>query len=202
MSSLNQLTSSLADITTGTKTAQAGFTDLGKAVIRSLEEMLIKMIIVLPIARSLQAALGGGVNLGGASAGNGAPGTVPGFHGGGTTNEPSFTRYVHPAYFDHAPRFHSGIGPDEMPAIIRRDEGVFTAGQMRAMGAAAGGGNHVQVNVINNAAGTSVKTNKRKSGGASITDIIVSTVGHEMATGGFDGPMRARFGHVPQPRDR
>jgi hypothetical protein len=42
------------------------------------------------------------------------------------------------------PRYHSGIGPGEKKAIIRDDEGVFTQGQMRALGLKAnsgGGGN-------------------------------------------------------------
>jgi hypothetical protein len=119
------------------------------------------------------------------------------------TNEPTFARYVHPAYFDQAPRFHEGIGPGEMPAIIRRDEGIFTPGQMRAMGAmGAAGGNHVQVNVINNADGINVRTTKRKSGGTDFHQIIISAVGNELADGGFDGPMRARYGQQQQPRDR
>jgi hypothetical protein len=36
--------------------------------------------------------------------------------------------------FDRAPRLHSGIGPDEMPAIIRKDESVLTPAQMKAVG--------------------------------------------------------------------
>lgn len=43
-------------------------------------------------------------------------------------------RYVHPAHFNDAPRFHSGIGPGERAAIIRTDESVLTPGQMKAMG--------------------------------------------------------------------
>lgn len=43
------------------------------------------------------------------------------------------TRLVHPAYFDDAPRFHSGIGPGERAAIIRKDESVLTPGQMKAL---------------------------------------------------------------------
>jgi hypothetical protein len=58
-SSLNSLTTSLADITTGSKTAGAPFQNLGQTVVRSLEEMLIKMMIVAPLAKALQGALGG-----------------------------------------------------------------------------------------------------------------------------------------------
>ncbi len=49
-----------------------------------------------------------------------------GFHNGGMPDEPTFYRLI--------PRFHSGIGPDEVLSIIRKDEGVFTPGQMKALG--------------------------------------------------------------------
>jgi len=38
------------------------------------------------------------------------------------------------AFLNNAPRYHDGIGPNEEAAIIRKDEGVFTPGQMKAMG--------------------------------------------------------------------
>lgn len=50
------------------------------------------------------------------------------------------TRYVHPAYFDNAPRFHQGIGPGERPAIIRNDESILTPGQMRQLAPRGAGG--------------------------------------------------------------
>jgi len=53
-----------------------------------------------------------------------------GFHSGGVgQSEASFTRPV----MATLPRFHGGIGPDEVPAVIQRTEGVFTKGQMAAM---------------------------------------------------------------------
>lgn len=60
------------------------------------------------------------------------------FHRGGTgENEASFKRVVSPRVFRDAPRFHAGIGPDETPAIIRKDESVLTPGQMRALAPAS-----------------------------------------------------------------
>jgi lambda family phage tail tape measure protein len=58
--SFNNITTGLADIFDGTKSAAQGFSDLGKTVLRSLEEMLVKMYIVLPIFNSLKGILGGG----------------------------------------------------------------------------------------------------------------------------------------------
>lgn len=79
----------------------------------------------------------------GAYTGSAAP-----FHAGGIVGlEGGARRYVHPAYFEHAPRLHSGgLAGGEVPAILKRGEGVFTPEQMRAMG---GGAGNVTVNVIN-----------------------------------------------------
>jgi len=68
------------------------------------------------------------------------------FHTGGIAGlEDGARRYVHPAYFERAPRLHSGgLAGDEVPAILKRGEGVFTREQMRAMGGA-----NVTVKVIN-----------------------------------------------------
>ena len=77
-----------------------------------------------------------GSNVGGADA-SGLLIYGPGMHSGGIVGRDStFHRYVHPAYFDDAPRFHSGgmIGADEVPIIAKKGEGVFTQSQMAAMG--------------------------------------------------------------------
>lgn len=76
--------------------------------------------------------------------------SFPVFHSGGIVGAEvgGTPRYVHPAYFDNAPRFHTGgIAGDEVPIIARRGEGVFTAGQMAAMGS---GGQSTVVNITNN----------------------------------------------------
>jgi hypothetical protein len=55
----SNLTSSLADVFDGTKTASQGFTDFAKVAIRAIEETIIKLLIVGPLMRSLQSGLGG-----------------------------------------------------------------------------------------------------------------------------------------------
>lgn len=80
--------------------------------------------------------------------------TVPiiGHTGGMGYELGSSGRYVHPAYFDDAPRFHQGKlpwGPDEMPAIIRPNEAVLTPGQLRAV-AGAGASPSISLVVNNN----------------------------------------------------
>lgn len=58
-----------------------------------------------------------------------------GWHGGGVTgsDSPAFMRSLPASTWRNAPRFHTGIGPDEVPAVLQRKEGVFTEGQMKAM---------------------------------------------------------------------
>lgn len=62
-----------------------------------------------------------------------------GAHSGAAAGEATFYRMDHPALYAGAPRYHTGRDPfgllaGEERAIIKRDEGVFTPAQMRAMG--------------------------------------------------------------------
>ena len=63
-----------------------------------------------------------------------------GYHSGGIVgSEPTFTRDVPASVFNNAPRFHTGgIVGGEVPTILLPGEGVFTAGQMKALGGALG----------------------------------------------------------------
>ncbi|MBB4373320.1 hypothetical protein GGD63_006142 [Bradyrhizobium sp. cir1] len=54
----SSLTSGLADILDGTKSVSAGFADMSRAVVRALEEAMIKMLIVQPLMRSMSGAFG------------------------------------------------------------------------------------------------------------------------------------------------
>ena len=46
----------------------------------------------------------------------------------------SLMRSVPGSMLASAPRFHTGIGPHERAAVLEKSEGVFTAGQMDAIG--------------------------------------------------------------------
>lgn len=70
---LNNMTTALADVSMNTKETGEAFRNLGLTVVRSLNEMIIKMMIVQPIAQTLQATLKGGVG--------GAGGGIGGFLG-------------------------------------------------------------------------------------------------------------------------
>ncbi len=154
------LVTGLADVADGTKSVSQGAADMGKAIIRAIEEMIIKLYIVIPLMRSLQAAssmfsgLGGGpLSLlgsglsGGVSAGTlGGTGGVLGglYHSGGVVGSHSVTRSVDPSVFHGAPRYHSGgiagLMPDEVPAILQRGERVLPRGQ------SAGGNVSITIN--------------------------------------------------------
>jgi len=70
-------------------------------------------------------------------------------HTGGIVGESGTLKTVMPAVFDHAPRAHEGLGPDEVPIIAKKDEGIFTPKQMAAL-APVGSGESKTVNIIMN----------------------------------------------------
>ena len=91
---INSMTTALADISMGTKSAGDAFRNLGLVVIRSLEEMIIKMMIMKSLAPLLGGGggfnilslfgLGGGNGAGAVQAGNNAVGSSGiGFASGG-----------------------------------------------------------------------------------------------------------------------
>lgn len=112
---------------------------------------------------------------------------VGGYHSGGnpSVDGPTFTRYVHPAYFENAPRFHTGIGPGEIPAIIQPSESVLTPGQMRqlapvsAMQQVSTGG--VTVNIYGAPSTPQVSTSQGQ-GGMQI-DVMFEQVDNYIANG-------------------
>lgn len=202
----NELTSGLTDIAMGTTSVSQAFSDMAMSVIRSIEQMIIKLLIVEPLMRSLQGAIGGFAGGGGVGGGlgslgitYGAPGTAGsnlfgpvapgGYHSGGIVgSEPTFSRYVHPAHFNDAPRFHTGgIAGDEVPIIAKRGEGVFTAGQMAALGR-GGVAPRVTVNVINAPAGVKSQTSETDGNGNTKIDVVLNkamddAVGKSLSTG-------------------
>ena len=146
--SLNGLSTSLTDALMRTRTLGDAFRNFGQIALRAMSELLIKMTIIQPIAASLQASLGGAgflsfLGIGGGSAGGSALGSL--FHSGGIAGEASSYRYVHPSYFDNAPRYHSGgIAGDEIPAILQRGEEVLRRDDPRHR-RNGGGGSSVSV---------------------------------------------------------
>ncbi len=114
------------------------------------------------------------------------------FHTGGVVGSPGASRYIHPAYFDNAPRFHAGgIVGDEVPIIAQKGERVLTQQQNAAYEASqrpitiqmpdgAGSGPQVQVNVHNAPQGTQVSQSQGSNGGINI-DVLVAQMEGKMA---------------------
>lgn len=85
VSMLNNLSSALTDIATGTVSAKDGFRNLGLQVVKTLTEMIIKMTIIAPLARALQSSLGGVFGI--PTGGGGLFGIGPGRASGGPVSD-------------------------------------------------------------------------------------------------------------------
>lgn len=143
---------SLAKVALGQQSMAEGFRGIMQAAAQffaSLLKDLAMAIIKTQILKALQAStmFGGG----GAAAGAGTA-VASGLHTGGLAGWPSnFSRAVSPAVFSMAPRYHSGglagLKPDEVPAILQKNEEVLTRDDPRHRlnggGQDAGGGMRV-----------------------------------------------------------
>ena len=119
------LTTGLTDIATGAKNAGQAFSDMGLAIVKAIEQMIIKVTIVEPMMRSLQNTIGGGslfsvLGLGGATASVGATSAVAGASSGmmGGISFPMFADGT-----DGAPGGWSVVG-ERGPEIVNLPRGA------------------------------------------------------------------------------
>ena len=191
----NDVTNGLVDIVSGTKTASQGFADLAAAVEKSLEQMVIKMLIVEPIMRSLQSSLSGSGLLSFLTPGGSA---LPGTAGS------SFFGPVAPSAFGNV--FHGGqiipfasgglpdiaSSPTIAPMALFGEAGPEAIMPLRrgadgSLGVASGGGSSPQVNVTlvenPNAQGT-VSQQKNNNGGIDLEIAIAQISAKSAATPG------------------
>ncbi len=114
---------------------EISFSKIGD-LIQSLEQDILRMFlrenVTGPIAKGLSGLLGGGSGGGSGGSGGGIFGSFFSdifsslFHDGGVVGASSVSRRAVPAYaFAGAPRLHSGLMPDEFPAILQRGETVL-----------------------------------------------------------------------------
>ena len=216
------LTTGLTDIVSGTKSVSQGFTEMGNSILKAIEQMIIKLTIVQPLMSALQGTMTGnggilsmlGMGVNPIAAGGTVPGAIGptsvggaalvGLHGGGIVgSEATFSRYVHPAHFNDAPRFHTGgIAGDEVPIIARKGEGVFTPGQMAALGGGGGGGGppNMTVNVHNNtgtAADASATVGPNGSIEVTLNKAIDAAVGKSLSSGTGMRVLNGQYGVRP-----
>lgn len=155
------------------------FRDFADAVIADLARIFVRQQITGPLAQAVGGWFGGPVQAGPAMAMGGAVA-----HTGGVPGVDSLpSRQVPIELFRRAPRFHGGgLAGDELPAVLRRGEGVFTPGQMRALAPAA----PIEVRVVNQTA-TPVEPEVRRSTGADgrqVVELVLREVARDVARGG------------------
>lgn len=152
-----------------------GFRDLGQLALRTFQNLVLRPLIEPQIrtaagetvnwVRALQGLFGGsGIDMtqitaaGHAQNLGAAAGAFPMEHSGYGPGDPyGPSKVVSMAAFARAPRFHSGIGPNERAAIIRKDESVLTPGQMRQL-APVGAQQPMRVEIVNSGAPKEVQS--------------------------------------------
>lgn len=143
-------------------------------------------------------SLFGGANLNLGNAG-GTAGILPPIHHGGYGPGDTIgaRRLVGASSFNGAPRYHSGIGPGERPAIIRDDESVLTPGQMRALGARASGSGKIEFH-LHEAPGVTTTTKESRTGGGGrrldVYQTMKAAAVDAVGSGDTDAALRGRHG--------
>jgi len=149
--SINGISDSIWDAVEGTKSLNEGLREVGKTIADMVAKQAIKNIVTM--AMNAGSDGGGAVGavisniFGGAAGGTGGstgpqmPSMQPGTmiaHAGGIVGKEGSKRSVLSSVFAGAVRAHNGLMPGERPIIARDDEGVFTPGQMKALGGRGG----------------------------------------------------------------
>lgn len=111
----------------GTKSGKEAIRDIGQAFLKFAADFLMKiaqMILQQAIFNAISGAFGGG-------GGGGIGGFISGlFHDGGVVGQGGGQRLAQPGWFTNAVRYHTGgiagLRPNEVPAILERNEEVLT----------------------------------------------------------------------------
>ncbi len=195
---------------------------MGTAIVKSIEQMIIKLLIVGPLFSSLQKSIGG-TGLAGLFGIGGSNNSVSNSSGGfnTVTSGDGPTQIPTGGFADGG---YTGPGGKYDPAgIVHRGEYVVDAASTSRLGVgflnslrgyadggyvappsyqppSGQGGNNVQVNVMNQADNTNVQTKKSSKNGVDIHDIIISSVKQGISNGSLDKTMGVRFGNKAQSR--
>lgn len=143
---VTELSGAITDLT---RSAIVDFRNLNQAAlsfVQRLETIIFNALIGKPLENWLMGLIGGMVQGGGVSGGGGLGGLggIIGilaslFHTGGTAGEATSYRTVAPSTFAGAPRFHSGLMPGELPAILLKGETVLNTGLTDRIGGTMSG---------------------------------------------------------------
>jgi hypothetical protein len=165
-----QSASAIADFVTGVKT---DFSDMVTSIINEIIRLATYKSITEPIATSLSSWLKGLSWFGGSSAGSTTTSSLGTnlantavAHSGWVvgSSAPSY-RLVPAGIFANAPRLHSGLRPDEFPAILQSGEEVRSRAQVAADKAASSKPFEIH---IHEAAGTKATVEQSSSGDLNI----------------------------------
>jgi hypothetical protein len=176
----NELVTGLTDIASHTKSVGQGFSDMGMAVVKAIEQMIIKIAIVTPLMQALQTAAGG---LGLGSLG-GAQGQI-------TLGSPAG-----PGVFSaHGNIFDGGnVVPFARGGVIDREQVVPMARMGEAgpeaivplrrgadgnLGVSSGGGGslpHITVNLIETPGGGGGTTQKQNANGGIDIEVAIAQI--------------------------
>lgn len=153
-------------------TAWESFEKAGLSALNKLADKLADMVVDQMLEAAFPTSGSGGVL--GAIFGIGGGASAAVLHDGGIAGNAANKRSVHAAYFDDAPRFHSGKrpwGPGEIPAILRADEEVLTRRDPRHRwngGVEGGGGGAINVSVLNRSSDVEASATGRQNGDGSV----------------------------------
>ena len=138
-----------------------------------------------------------------------ASGGLIGHTGGIVGGDALPRRLVDPAVLGGAARLAmggiAGLAPDEVPAILHGGEGIFTPGQMRALGRGGGGAQapapqpNFKVTVINNTGEPARVQQRRTPGGGRQVDVVIGEIAAKdvLRGGPLHRAIRLAFGVNP-----
>jgi len=185
------MTSSFSEVI---RTAMFDFERLGEVVESVIQSIIIKIIelqFINPVSESISAGITQMFNTSGfSSKATLAPavGPIRTFygHGGGIAGESaaSIERLVPSLAFVGAPRYHAGLLPGEVPAILQEGEGVFTPDQMARLAPVGSAERTVMPNItVVNESGVPLKIDTGNSF-FDVKDMIIALVQQNINQGG------------------
>ncbi len=174
-----QASEAIVDFASGVK---GSFEDMAKSVLRQIAVMAVQAAVVLPLFNTLKNAMQfGSFAQGGVFD---AGGLVP-FARGGVVNTPTLFPFA------QGIGLMGEAGPEAIMPLART-----ASGDLGVRASDGGGGNGVNVYVMNNASGAtaSARTEKRADGGVDIRILVEDAVERGFATGRFDQTLSSNYG--------